>query len=426
MSSSLVSYVYTGHGKYNTRRKPITKITIHHLASIGDLNNIRACIIHNDVSWNYGIGSDGSIGLFVDEQYRSWSTGNVDNDDCAINIVVANSSGGPAWIISERAYSSLIRLMIDICERYNIYKLQCTGAVSSSNLTLHRWFSADVVCPGTYLFKKIPSLLQEVNSKMEERRKERNTYTEQLFIIEVQVAISSDGRYLSGKDLDSYESSIAQFAAVENYVPSYRIEWKTIGPDEKIDYPILDYKINIQRNAMHPYIAYIGPNATNLDYQKLANNQVIGVLFYAGHKFDDAHQPIPYVSSNLKGQTQQADNANMPYGLVASVRANNSAEAKIELSDLYKVFSKYRPELGLWLQLDMNTDTRTADDILSCYYKSFEKWGISDRCGLYVTKSQLSKITWKNFKQYFMLNLVDHVSNVSKLDEVLTQSYFNM
>lgn len=441
MNSSLVSYTYTGHGKYNTRNANVTKITIHHLASVGSLDNIRSAIIHNEVSWNYGIGTDGSVGLFVNEEYRSWSTGNVANDDCAINIVVANSSTGPDWLISERAYSTLVRLIIDICERYNIYKLQCTGAASSSNLTLHRWFTKDVICPGPHLFKRIPKMLEEINTKLDKRRIERNTYTEQLFIIEVQVAKNTTtGEYLSRQEIESLENEIQKEIDKYNEDPNYNsnyikdgeyefpytIEWVTLGPNDTIDYPILDYKINIQRNAMHPYIAYIGSRVSSIDYQKLYDNQVIGVLLYAGRKFNDLHEPMPYVSSNLKTQVQQADNANMPYGLVASVRAKNTAEAKIELSDLYKVFSKYRPELGLWLELETTVDKNTNDDILACYYKSFEKWGIADRCGLYLTRSQLSKITWSKFEQYFLLSLVDHVNDVSKLDEVLTINYFNI
>ena len=57
--------------------------------------------------YNYGIPSDGRIGMFVEERDRGSSSGA--NDNQAVVIGVANDSGAPNWSVSDEAYASLIR-----------------------------------------------------------------------------------------------------------------------------------------------------------------------------------------------------------------------------------------------------------------------------------------------------------------------------
>lgn len=124
-------------------------------------------------SSNYGIDSDGRIGLYVPESYRSWCSSNRANDDRAITIEVANDGGAPDWHVSTEAYNTLINLLVDICKRYNIPKLlwradpNLIGQVDKQNMTVHRWFEAKA-CPGNYLFFHHYDIAQKVNEKLEE------------------------------------------------------------------------------------------------------------------------------------------------------------------------------------------------------------------------------------------------------------------
>lgn len=148
------------------RNNRIRKITIHHMAgnlSVEQCGNIFADR-NRQASSNYGIGSDGRVGLYVDEANRSWCSSNADNDHQAVTIEVANDVIGGNWHVSDIALAKLIDLCVDICERNHIDRLVFTGN-ASGNLTLHKYFAA-TACPGPYLESKMPYITEQVNRRL--------------------------------------------------------------------------------------------------------------------------------------------------------------------------------------------------------------------------------------------------------------------
>lgn len=165
-NSPLVSYTKISPNSNNPRNKPITKITIHHMAgnlSIESCGNIFAKASRK-ASSNYGIGSDGRIGMYVEEKNRSWCSSSAANDNQAITIEVANDGGAPNWHVSDKALASLIDLCTDICRRNGIVRLNFTGD-ASGNLTQHNYFAA-TACPGPYLKSKFQYIADEVNKRL--------------------------------------------------------------------------------------------------------------------------------------------------------------------------------------------------------------------------------------------------------------------
>lgn len=165
-NSKLVEYTRISPNSTNPRNAAITKITIHHMAgnlTVEQCGNIFANA-GRQASSNYGIGSDGRVGMYVEEKNRSWCTGDRGNDHCAITIEVANSATGGNWPVSDKAYAKLIDLCVDICQRNGIKKLNYTGD-KSGNLTMHKWFQA-TNCPGPYLESKFPEIAAEVNKRL--------------------------------------------------------------------------------------------------------------------------------------------------------------------------------------------------------------------------------------------------------------------
>ena len=145
--SALTNAAIMSPNHSGSRYNSISKITIHHMA--GNLS-IETCgnVFLNpnrQASSNYGIGSDGRIACYVDEENHPWTSANWDNDDRAITIEVANSETGGDWPISQEAYASLIRLCADICNRYGIYPYY--DGTPSATLTEHCMFVA-TNCPG--------------------------------------------------------------------------------------------------------------------------------------------------------------------------------------------------------------------------------------------------------------------------------------
>ena len=165
-NSSLVFYTKLSPNCDHPRNHAIDKITIHHMA--GDLS-VETCgnLFANssyEASSNYGIGSDGRVGLYVDEGDRAWASASPSNDNRAVNIEVANCATGGDWPVSNAAYSKLIDLCVDICQRNGIKALNYTGD-ADGNLTEHRMFVA-TACPGPYLHERMGRIAAEVNSRL--------------------------------------------------------------------------------------------------------------------------------------------------------------------------------------------------------------------------------------------------------------------
>lgn len=166
-NSSLVNYTKISPNSNNPRNNKIKKITIHHMAgnlSVETCGNIFANSSRK-ASSNYGIGSDGRVGMYVEEKNRSWCSSNANNDHQAITIEVANDGGANTnWHVSDKALAKLIELCVDICKRNGITKLNYTGD-ASGNLTRHNMF-ANTTCPGGYLQSKFPYIADEVNKRL--------------------------------------------------------------------------------------------------------------------------------------------------------------------------------------------------------------------------------------------------------------------
>lgn len=165
------------HSTYNPTGK-ITKITIHHMAgnlSIESCGNGFASPSRRGSS-NYGIGSDGRVGLYVDEKHRAWTSSSPDNDYKAVTIEVANDGGEDTdWHVSDKAYAKLIDLCVDICKRNGIARLNYTGD-EKGNLTRHNMFVA-TSCPGKYLQSKFDDIAKQVNKRLASTSANANTTT---------------------------------------------------------------------------------------------------------------------------------------------------------------------------------------------------------------------------------------------------------
>jgi len=141
------------------RSSKISEITIHHMAGIltakqcGRVFQARG----RGASAHYGVGSDGKIGLYVDEKNAAWANANRASNHRAVTIEVANSKRGGQWPVSDKSIQLTIKLVADIAKRNGLGKL-----VAGKNLTWHSMY-ANTTCPGPYLKSKIKYIAQEAN-----------------------------------------------------------------------------------------------------------------------------------------------------------------------------------------------------------------------------------------------------------------------
>ena len=161
-NSSLVDYVCISPNRYSPRNHVIDTITIHCVVgqlSVETLGNIFAPS-SRQASSNYGIGPDGRIGMYVEEK---------ENDNRAVTIEVASGTTEP-YSVTAAAYNTLIKLVADICKRNGIKKLlwrgdpTLIGQIDKQNMTVHRWFSDQRSCPGTYLYSRHGEIADKVNA----------------------------------------------------------------------------------------------------------------------------------------------------------------------------------------------------------------------------------------------------------------------
>ena len=165
--SSLSSVGIISPNTSGIRTAPISKVTVHHMA--GDLS-VEQCgsifkSASRQASSNYGVGSDGRIGCYLEEEYHPWTSSSYWNDDRAITLEVADYNLGD-WSPSRAAYQSTVLLCADICNRYGIYPTY-TGDTDGT-FTEHRMYAA-TSCPGDWWHAKMPDFINDVRNAMKGR-----------------------------------------------------------------------------------------------------------------------------------------------------------------------------------------------------------------------------------------------------------------
>ena len=108
-------------------------------------------------SAHYGIGSDGKIGLYVDEKNVAWHAGNWPENQCSVGIEISNDVIGGNWHVSDKSLELTIKLVADILKRNGIKE-----AIKGKTVTWHSMF-AQTKCCGDYLRSKMDYICAEVN-----------------------------------------------------------------------------------------------------------------------------------------------------------------------------------------------------------------------------------------------------------------------
>lgn len=220
-NSPLVNVTLLSPNHSGQRTHAIDTITIHCVVGqctakgIGEIFQSTS----RQVSSNYGVGLDGSIGLYVEEKNRSWCSSSNTNDQRAITIEVASDTKEP-YAVTEKAYSALIELVTDICRRNGIKKLVWStdknkrmNHLDGCNMTVHRDY-ANKSCPGTYLYERHGDIAAKVNAKLgitAEVKPEPTPEKPSAVKVGDIVKLASDAVYYDGK-------AIPRWVKVKNWI----------------------------------------------------------------------------------------------------------------------------------------------------------------------------------------------------------------
>lgn len=175
-NSPLVDFTLLSPNHSGTRTHRIDRITVHCTAgqmTVEELGELFARPARQ-ASSNYGVGLDGRIGLYVEEQNRSWCSSSNENDQRAITIEVSSDDKEP-YAVGDVPFESAIRLIVDVCERNGITgllwfadkdrSLSYEPGPGEAIMTVHRWF-ADKSCPGEYLYSRHGEMASRVTQRL--------------------------------------------------------------------------------------------------------------------------------------------------------------------------------------------------------------------------------------------------------------------
>lgn len=188
--SPLATYEKISPNSSKPRTKKIRRLSPHAVAgnlSIESTLNLSRFVTYNattGASTNYAIGSDGRIGLGVEETNRAWTTSSSANDNEAITFEIANDGSAPDWHMSDKAINAWMSIAIEIAKFYGFKKfnyqekpsnISGSAAVESwiaswANademlITLHCWYAAKA-CPGSYFIRQLPWIVKEMNKRL--------------------------------------------------------------------------------------------------------------------------------------------------------------------------------------------------------------------------------------------------------------------
>lgn len=150
---------YAGNYSGPEARTNITAVTVHHMAGVNSAQGCGAIFQQpgRNGSAHYGIGLNGEIAWYVDENCVAWTNSNWQSNQCSVTIECSNSSVGGDWPVSDVTLQSCIKLVADIAKRNGLGKL-----VPGQNLTWHSMF-ASTSCPGPYLLARMQYIADEAN-----------------------------------------------------------------------------------------------------------------------------------------------------------------------------------------------------------------------------------------------------------------------
>jgi hypothetical protein len=212
------------------------------------------------------------------------------------------------------------------------------------------------------------------------------------------------------KQSEEYTGEVASFPTASEYALSGTLT--NVEPDYQ---EIKCYMITLSRNAK------------SIDFESMKDLGVIGSAIEVGYLYDGSHMEVSYfMNPNLPEQVAMMKEANMSFAFYTIVRATNVKEANLELKWLRIYIQKYNPPLGVWLKLELNNNTAMNDMIVERYKTLLEASGLKGKIGFYVTREQLSRITWSKWQDDFLLWLVDHVDDTSEFEKILDPTFFDL
>lgn len=187
---------------------------------------------------------------------------------------------------------------------------------------------------------------------------------------------------------------------------------------------------NFDYTKLKPYVITLTRNSSvDVSYHTMIKSGVSGVVVEAGYLYEaSTHKVVNNFRNPLAyDQAQKALDSGLPIGWMMYARASNVVEANSEIYQLSFPIRKYSPMLGVWLSLELNGQSRQANDlILDKYRDELTRLGLKGKIGIRATKDSIKTVTWSDKQHDWNLWLVEHVSKTSEIEQLLDPKFFDM
>jgi len=184
---------------------------------------------------------------------------------------------------------------------------------------------------------------------------------------------------------------------------------------------------SIDPTMIEKYMLTVDRNTTSsFSYSRAKDLGVVGMMIEAGSitSYSSSKGNRSFINPKLEEQIRAADDNKLDYAFFMDARARNKMEVQQEMHLLSYVTNKWPPILGMWLKIQLTQSKNVNDDIIDEYYTQLVKLGFIGNVGLYCGRNQLQQIDWKSHSKHWYWLMVDTVSNVGVLDELLTPEFF--
>lgn len=188
------------------------------------------------------------------------------------------------------------------------------------------------------------------------------------------------------------------------------------------------YPKTFDYRLLSPYVITLTDKSPQtISWSAMRNLRVAGAMLYAGRLFDTAHVRQPrFMSDKLPTWIEDIQAAGVLHGYYFLGRATNMNEAKDEIHELSYIIRNWPATLGVWVKPEFSRTVTTNNMILDTYRDALYELGLNGAIGLYTDKATMSKFSWSDKQQDWLLWLVDKCSFVSEFDTALTPDFFRL
>lgn len=194
--------------------------------------------------------------------------------------------------------------------------------------------------------------------------------------------------------------------------------------------------ISIDYSKLTPYVVTLDRNSYGYDLNELKKNGVVGALIEANswvNNYGRLDRNVDYRLQEFRQprfsqEIKDVKASGLPYGYYVNIYARTTSAADLDMNQLYYMIASNNPALGIWISPHFSIDTTKAqnDKIIERYYKRLVDMGFKGKVGFYTTKKQLNYISWDKFQNTWLLWIIDHISDIDELNQLLTPEFFDM